>query len=153
MTFDVDSFLSSTINEVNDTKIVNTPPGDYQATIGDVKVEPWNSRDGTKSGLKLLYNAAITDPAVVAVTGRTPTKVRGEIMLDLTESGSLDMSKGKNIRLGKLREAVGMNTAGRPFSFLALDGQMLMVKVGNRPNPEDSSIVYDEIKAVTKIGS
>lgn len=150
-TFDVSSFLAQTITEANDTKIVNVPPGEYNATIKNVEVKQWTAKDGSSAGLKLAFMASIDDPAVTVVTGRAPTNVKAELMLDLTDAGNLDNGKGKNVRLGKLREAVRQNTPGAPFSFLALEGQMVKVKISQRPDPNDSSIVYDEVKAFAPV--
>jgi hypothetical protein len=71
-------------------------------------------------------------------------KVPQDVMLDLTDSGQLDMAKGRNVRLGRLREALDLNAPGRPFSFAMIQGRMAKVKVGHRVDGED---IYAEVRA------
>jgi hypothetical protein len=60
------------------------------------------------------------------------------------------MGKGKNVSLGRLREATGLNEKGRPFGFRMLVGQMARVRVKHRPDNKNPEIVYAEVDAVTK---
>jgi len=69
-------------------------------------------------------------------------------MLDLDSQGRVDMSKGKNIGLGRLREAVGKNNEGEQFSFSMLPGLMAKIAVTHRINGEDT---FAEVKAVAKL--
>lgn len=151
MTFDVNSFMNAQFEGENDTKLIPCPIGEYQATLKDVKLVEWSKQDGSASGLKFQARAEITDPNVTKVTLRDPTNVRYEFMLDLTPEGGLDMGRGKNVRLGQLREAVGLNSKGQSFSFPMIEGRMVKVKVTQRPDPNDSSIVYDQIGKVTAV--
>lgn len=147
MSFDPNTFLNSTYEEANDTKIVPCPAGEYLAIADKVEVKPWTSRDGSSSGLKLAILWDIQSDDAKAIVGRDSVKVPQDQMLDLTDTGALDMGKGRNVGLGRLREALGMNAPGEPFSMGAIQGRMAKVVVSHRPNGED---LYAEIKKVAK---
>lgn len=146
--FNPDVFLQSTVTEVNDTKKVPTPVGEYVAVADEVKCRPWQSKDGSQSGLALDIIWLIDDQNVKTLLGRDKVTCKQGIMLDLLENGALDMGKGKNVGLGRLREATGLNVPGQPFSPLMIQGRVAKVKVSHRVDGED---IYDEIKAVAKL--
>ena len=151
-TFDPNTFLNTTLTESNSTVAVPCPPGEYHAVTTEVPKfrENQGTKDPTKSYLSLDVLWEISDPAVVEVTSRNPTKVRQSILIDRNEAGGIDVAKGKNVALGRLREALGMNEPGKPFSFTNLAGQSAKVTVVNRPDPNDPDRVYDEVKAVAR---
>lgn len=147
-TFNPDLFLQTTVNEANDTKVTPCPVGEYMATIDAVKPRQWQSKDGTSSGISLDVTWSIDDANAKAIVGRDDCLVKQGVMLDLTEQGQLDMGKGKNVGLGRLREATGTNVAGQPFSFTQLLGQSARVIVEHRVSGEDT---FSEIKKVAKL--
>jgi hypothetical protein len=148
MSFDAQSFLDAAVSGTNDTKLIPVPVGEYQAFVDSVEPRPWQSKDGTKSGIALDVFWSIEDADVKAFLGRDSVKVKQGIMLDLTPQGGLDMSKGKNIGLGRLREAVGKNEPGQSFSFNQLPGLMAKVSVTHRVVSDD---VFAEVKGVAKL--
>jgi hypothetical protein len=145
MTFDPATFLNQSFDEALDTKVVPCPVGEYLGLAEKVEVKPWAARDGSSSGLKVEIVWDIQDENAKAVTGRDPVRVRQQQMLDLTDTGQLDFAKGKNVGLGRIREALGLNTPGEPFSFAMIQGRMAKVKVSHRASGED---LYDEVKAI-----
>lgn len=147
MTFDPSTFLNQTFDEALDTKMVPCPVGEYLGLSEKAEIKPWAARDGSSSGLKLVIMWDIQDENVKAITNRDPTRVKQDQMLDLTETGELDFSKGKNVGLGRIREALGLNTPGEPFSIAMVQGRLAKVKVTHRPSGED---LYDEVKAIAK---
>ena len=56
------------------------------------------------------------------------------------------MGKGKNVALGRLREALGQNTPGKPWSFGMLVGQVAKVAVKHRIT--DAGDTFAEVKRV-----
>lgn len=145
MSFDPQSFLDLEVNGQNDTKLVPVPVGQYMAEI--VKIEP---RSITVEGEDRLVMAVTWhikgDDAKVATGIEKPT-VRQDLWIDRTEAGGLDMGKGKNVALGKIREAVGLNNPGSSFSFRMLQGRGANVYVSHRPDKKTGDI-YAEIKKV-----
>lgn len=148
--FDPTSFLDASINEANSTVSTPVPEGEYTAVVaGDPEVRQWTSKkDPSKSGLALDITWDIDDPGVKAALGRDKVTVRQGIMLDLNDSGGLDTGKGRNVSLGRLREAVGLNEAGKPFNFRMLAGRVAKVKVSHRV---EGDAVYAEVKGVARL--
>jgi hypothetical protein len=72
-------------------------------------------------------------------------------MLDLDPNGGLDMAEGKNVGLGRLREALGLNDPTESFSFNMLPGRMAKVRVGHREDSRDPEIKYAEVQAVVAL--
>lgn len=152
MNFDPNAFMQATIEGANSTRLIPWPVGDYHAHIVELKPKTGTIGKGerqgeTWAGLDVLFQS--DDPAINGALGRVPRSKLG-IFLDLTEQGMLDMGEGKNLGLGRLREACGLNDKNRAFSPQQLIGQHLIINIGHRTDPNDPSIVYDEVKAVRK---
>jgi hypothetical protein len=154
--FDAASFASMSFEGQNDTKLVPIPVGEYVGVITDIAVNTWQGKeDPTKSGLKLSatieLDKDLPEPGgstIGAVTGRDKNTVKHDVMLDVSADGKgLDMGKGKNVSLGRLREAVGLNNPGQPFSFQMLVGRPVKVMIAHRPYKED---LFAEVKGVAK---
>lgn len=147
--FDPNSFLDMQVSESNDTKVIPVPVGEYTAVISKVDCRTWQSKkDPSMSGLTLDVTYDIDDQNVKSLLGRDKITVRQGIMLDLSESGGLDMGKGKNIGLGRLREATDLNVQGQPFSFNMLAGRVAKVAVSHRIDGEN---IFAEVKTVAHI--
>ncbi len=146
MSFDPSTFLNQSVDQALDTTVIPCPVGEYPAIAEKVDVKQWAARDGSSSGLKLEILWDIQDEAAREVTGRPTVRVPQQQMLDLTEGGELDLAKGKNVGLGRIREALGLNTPGEPFSFAMIQGRMAKVSVSHRPYEGD---LFAEIKRVT----
>lgn len=148
--FDVNQFTDMQINEANDTVLRPVPEGEYIAIIASYEVRPWTGKeDPTKSGVALDIQWEIDDAALQADLGRKP-KVKHGVMLDLSEDGQgLDMGKGRNVGLGRLRQALGLNVPGKPFSFSQLPGQAARIAVKHRQDKNDPEKVYAEVREVT----
>lgn len=146
-TFDPTVFMNSTIEEANSTEQVPVPEGEYLAIADKVEIVPWASKDGSSSGLKAQIIWDVQDDAVKQLLDRSKVTIRQDQMLDLTEAGNLDMGKGKNVGLGRLRTAVDLNTPGQPFAFSMIQGRMAKVLVKHRVA---NDTIYAEVKGVAK---
>ena len=145
--FDPNSFFEQVITEVGSTEAVPIPAGEYLATIDRKEVTTWQKKDDPSvSGLKLKITWSLEDQAVRELLGRDKVVVSQDIMLDITETGSLDMGKGRNVELNRLRAAVDLNVSG--FSFHQLDGRMARVTVKQDQDKNDPSKFYARVKAV-----
>lgn len=145
MSFDPSTFLNTTFDEALDTKVVPVPVGEYIALAEKVDVKEWSKADGSSSGLKLEILWDVQDESVKELLGRDTIRVVQQQMLDLTDTGQLDFSKGKNVGLGRIREALGLNTAGEGFSFAMIQGRLAKVKVSHRPYNDE---LFAEVKAI-----
>ena len=147
--FSPEQFLDMQVTESNDTKTIPVPVGEYTAVAEEVKCRQWQSKkDPSMSGLALDIKWSIDDAAVKELLGRDFVTVNQGIMLDLTDSGGLDMGKGRNIGLGRLREALGLNAPGQPFSFMMVSGRVAKISVSHRIDGEN---IYAEVKGVAKM--
>ncbi len=146
--FDPQSFLDASITSALDTKVIPVPVGEYMGIIEKVVPRQWTSKDGTSSGIAIDIFWLVEDEAVKAELGRTTVTCKQGIMLDTTPQGGLDTTKGKNIGLGRLREALGFNAEGQTFSFAMLPGAAAKINVQHRINGEDT---FAEVKAVAKM--
>lgn len=130
--FDPQVLLSATTEQASERR-APLPVGEYTATIGEITARQWNSRDGTKSGVALDIPLLIEVPAEVqADLGLNSTLTfKDGIMLDLTETGGIDYSKGKNGRLRLYRDALDMNKAGEPFAPTLMQGRYIKVRISH----------------------
>lgn len=149
-TFDPTTFLNQSFEGSNDTKITPCPAGEYLGIADRVEIVPWASDKKGTSGLKARILWDIQDDNVRQLLGREKILAPQDIMLDLTETGELDMGTGKNTRLGRLREALGLNAPGEAFSFGMIQGRMATVNVKHRPDQNDPETVYAEVDRVAK---
>ena len=144
--FNPDELLTSVFEGANSTASNPIPEGQYNATCSKVEVRQWQSKaDPSKGGYILSTTWNILDD-ISEQTGRDKNSARYEVFLDITPEGKLDMARGKNTRLGRLREAVNLNQPGQSFSFSMLEGQTAIVEVKHRISGEE---IYAEIKGVT----
>ena len=145
--FDPNTFLEQVVAEVGSTEAVPIPAGEYFAFIDKKEVTSWQKKDDPSvSGLKLKVTWALEDAAVKELLNRDKVTVTQDIMLDLTDSGSLDMGKGRNVELNRLRAAVDLNVSG--FTFHQLDGRMARVTVKQDQDKNDPQKFYARVKAV-----
>ena len=147
--FDPESFLDLEIEGANDTRLIPIPVGEYIATVekGD-KVREIKSKDGTDTFYSLPIVWRIDDPSVLEATQRDKVTIRADIFLDILPSGALDMGKGKNVQLGKYREALGLNDPTRPFSMRMFINRAAKIKVGQRAHKETGELM-PTVQAVT----
>jgi hypothetical protein len=147
--FDPSTFLDATITEPS-TKRLPLPAGrDFVGVIGEVKMRTWQGKtDPTKSGIVADVPITIDLSAYPDVAIGTPqVTLTDGVMLDLTEGGMIDTSPGKNGKLRRYREALNMNEAGKPFSFRAMQGRTIRVKIKHEPYEGE---VYDKVDSVAK---
>jgi hypothetical protein len=146
--FDPSQFLDTQLTETNDTKVTPVPEGEYTAVVKEITSRTWSSKsDPTKSGVTLDLIWSLDDSNVRQLLGRDEVTVKQGVMLDLTDAGGLDMGKGRNVGLGRLREAFDLNKPGVPFSPSMFAGRVAKVSVKHRIVDEN---IYAEVKAVAK---
>lgn len=155
MSFNPDAFLDMSVDVELSTQTIPVPTGTYPAVCQGIVGKPWQSKkDPSKSGYMLDLTWEIADESVAALVGRPVVKVKQTIMLDMTEDGQLITTKGSNVGLGRLRAALGMNEAGRPFSIRAVVGQAANVTVTHRPDTRDGvepGAVFAEVSQVSSL--
>lgn len=146
--FNPDSFMNSTSTEANDTQYTPVPEGEFQATIDKVEAKVVG-QETPRPILNVTWKTS--DESVKNATGRAENSVRQTIWLDVTESGGLDFGKGKNVGLGKLRDALGQNKPGQAWAPGMLVGGVAKIKVKHSIDKRDQVTVNAEVSAVTKL--
>lgn len=150
--FDPATFLNTTFSDANATVLVPCPPGEYIAMIDDVKARAPAKADGSPM-LDVYWKIdGAQYPDVKSKTGRDTIRVRQTCFLDFDDNGALSFADGKNVQLGRVRDAVGQNQKGQPWQPAMLKGGGALIRVTNRPSgkPGDDTI-YDDVGGVTKL--
>lgn len=152
--FDANAFMNAVFTEATDTKLTPCPAGEYQAQIEKIEPKSGTISKGERIGepwasLNIAYT--VSDQAVAAITGRDKCTVYQSVMLDLTPQGGLEQGPGKNINLGRVREACNLNNPGQSFSPNQLIGQMVRVSVRHVPSFRDPSMLVAEVNGVTRL--
>lgn len=106
------------------------PVGDYNAVIGEITVAEYQNKKTGETGYRLVVPLSVSVPPGSIPGFESPElKLTDSVMLDVTDSGGIDIAPGKNSRLRQYREATGMNQAGIQFSPRKLIGQPILVKI------------------------
>lgn len=132
MSFDPTLFLQQGQKGVaNSTFVPQCPPGDYSGVIDSLKAEQFPGvKDPSKTYTKVKFGIAVQDPGVQALLKRDKIVVFHDFLLEMTEDGSgIDMGEGKNVGLGRIREATGLNTPGQEWNFGMFVGRPLKVHI------------------------
>lgn len=147
----LDSLMSSPMAAALDTNIKPYPIGEYVAQIGteedsvkimDGTVKKEGSANFGKPWYNLVIKMEITDPGLKQSMGRDKLPLRHSIMLDV-ENGRLTEGEEKNVGLGKLMKAAGINAVGA--TIMDLKGKTIKVKIKHRPDPVDPTVIYSEV--------
>lgn len=130
--FDPKLLLDATTDQANSTERIPVPAGEHLSVIENVDVRAGNKDGKDWAFLDVTYN--IDSQQVKETLGRQKVVLTQGIGLDFTPTGGLDYSKGRNVNLGRLREATGLNVPGQPFSFRMLVGKPLKIVVNHSPD-------------------
>lgn len=140
MSFDTNSFLSTETTDSTSTEYVPFPEGEFNAVVDGLDLR-------TPKGNTILdVNWRVDSPENEETNGKV---VRQSIFLDMLESGAMDSSPGKNVQLGRLREALGQNQKGRPWSPNMMLGQVALISTKQRTGPEGQ--IFTDVKNVAKL--
>lgn len=152
--FNPDLFMQTSVEGKNATQRIPFPVRKYPGVIKEVVVR---QSPGVKDPTAVWTFCDLTvtlsvPPELLEQTGRRNSDLRFSFLLDVLtndkgETIGLDMGKGKNIQLGRLREALGQNT-GDAWNFGKLRGAgPLMWQVKHRM---EQGVPLDEIDSFTK---
>lgn len=120
MSFDPQLFLQQGQKAVaNATFVPQCPPGDYPMVIDSLKAEQFSGvKDPSKTYTKIKFGFDVQDEGVKAQLKRDKVLVYHDFLLEMTEDGSgIDMGEGKNVNLGRIRAACGLNQPGVEWNF------------------------------------
>ena len=144
--FDPNSFLNTEVTESNATVYTPIPEGEFPAVIK--KINPRVLTDG-RAVLDVTWT--VKDDAVSEEVGMAEPMARQTLWLDLTESGMLDFGKGKNVQLGRLRDALGQNVSGKPWQPGMLVGGAGKIKIKHSIDRRDGVTIQADVAAVAPL--
>lgn len=151
MPFDVEQFLHVELSKPMSTEYPVIPEGEYRLIIKKHSLVKNRSKESGDEFLSLNLDMEVDDDRVREATQMEHPSVRYSFIIDLFTDPqgrtSIDEREKKNIKLGRLREAIGRND--KAFQFSMLDGQVVMGQVKNKPG-EDGQI-YNNVTAVRKL--
>lgn len=147
--FEPEAFLDAAI----DRPLTKRPPAPagrpLTAVIQKPKIRSWSSEKGgvSRSGYAadIPLEISLTGADAEAV-GQDRVVVTDSIFLDVTPSGGLDMSPGKNRGLRRYFEATGLNKPGSSLNSLA--GRMLKVVLRHELASDGSGDVYERVDSI-----
>ena len=145
-TFNPDTFLNTEVSSATATAYVPVAEGEFTGSIK--KIAPRVLNDG-RAVLDVTW--AVDDETTRQETGMAEPTVRQTIWLDLTESGSLDFGKGRNVGLGRLRDALGQNETGKPWQPGMMVGGVAKNKVTHSIDKRDNETIQAGVGSVAKL--
>lgn len=156
MPFDAEAFLNSaSVDAPLSTVTIPIDEGNYKAMIKEIKInEPQMINKGPRAGQMgspvLDVTWALLDDALKAKLERDEVLVHQTVWLDIDQTGNLDTGKGKNVDLGRLREALGVND--RPGNaFQNLTGGLALLKIGQVADADNPEQKYARVKRVAAL--
>ena len=154
--FNPNTFLSMETTETLQTKYTPIPSGEYEAFVDDVKADTIKTQQGERPIMRVafrLMGQAIDDYRVaMKLSADAPLVVRQDYWLDLNESGGFDIGPNKNVKLGMLRDILGQNKPGQPWSPVMMKGQgPILVQVGIQIDKRDGETERNEVKRIGRV--
>ena len=150
--FDTGDFFNQRSSGGLDTKFPKVDAGDYPAIIKKFAGRSYPKKDDPSQEVHLVdVTFSVEDERQKEVTGLKEPTVRMTLFLDIVD-GKLDTSKGKNVQLGRLLEAVGLNQGD--WSWNDLVGRPCMIHVDHTPDerPGQQGEFFANATKVGKLG-
>lgn len=142
-TFDPATFLASEVAGEMEINYTPVPAGDYVSMIDDITARQVTTDRGTSIVLDVTH--LIDNPEVAEKLGMERLTVRQGLFLDVEPNGAIALGPNKNVKLGRLRAAVGQNGAG-PWNFAMLKGAgPLRLGISVVPDKKDPSIPRNQV--------
>jgi hypothetical protein len=145
--FNPDQFLAASVTTAHDTKIARVPDGIYDGQVKKLEFRTLEASADNPERTIMEVIWSVLDPKVKEITGIEEPTVRQSIWLDLGPTGALLTDKGKNVGLGKLREALGQNKQGKAWAPSHLVGGRAKISVKGVTNKKDGEI-YAQVEKV-----
>ena len=142
-TFDPDTFLGTETDQAMDTHFKPIPEGEYTAMIDTVIAKEVNDTPV----LDVTY--VITDDELKVTMNMDRVSVRQSIFVDMEADGRIALGSNKNVKLGKLREALGQNSGNWSPRMLVGAGPV-RIKTINKPDKDDPETIYSNVRRGTK---
>jgi len=154
-TFSVEMFQDLVAEGAMSTKFEPIPEGEYEAVVEEVEAQVLETDDGPRPTLRLTWK--IIGPDVEKLQeqlGRQQLTVSQTVFLDIDEvdgKAVLSTAKGKNVQLGRIREALGQNT-GKKWSISMLQGAgPAIIQVKHSAAKDDPERIFANVRNVRSL--
>lgn len=148
--FNPEQFLGTTTDETGETTFTPVPVGEWTGQIKKVEARSGTAQSTGRPWYSLDVIWSVLDDEVKTRTRMEEPTVRQSLFLDVNEGGQLAWGTNKNVRLARLRAAVGQNRSGKPWAPSHLEGQMAKIRVTHRPHQETGDPMA-EVSAVSAL--
>jgi len=143
-TFDPNVFLSQEIKGANETKYTPIPKGEFKAYVDDLGMDEYNGQP------ILIVTWAIMSDELKKTLGLEKPTIQDRLFLDY-ENGALSFGPNKNVKLGRIREAVGQNDPKAKWTFNSLRGAgPVAIMVDHKPNKDNPEEIFPRITRYAK---
>lgn len=144
--FNPEQFMQSSVTGAMSTEIIPIPEGEYNGIIQKVDAR-LVGKDKDRAVMDVFY--LVDDEEVRKTTGMEKPSIRQTVWLDINENGGLDVAEGKNVGLGRLREAVGQNDPTREWAPSMLQDQVVKILVKHSMGEgENAGKIYANVTQV-----
>ena len=141
--FDPATFMNQETEGPMETRYTPLPEKDYTATIGDGENDVVVRKAEDSILLDVTY--VVHDAELAEKMGMERLSVRQGIFLDVGANGVIELGPNKNVKLGRLREALGQNKPG-PWNFAMLRGAgPILISVTIKPDKDDPTVQYNRV--------
>lgn len=146
--FDPNKFMQSNFNGKLDTVIPTLPEDDYRVIVDGVEHRTATVDGETRHILRVRWK--LVDANQLIAIDRKAASVNHDLWLDLTPDGGLDEGEGKNIGLGQMLEALGLN--GQPWSPGSLVGQgPVIARIAPRENKKKPGEYFNDVRRLVRL--
>ncbi len=150
MAFNSEQFLSTVISQSASTKSIAVPEGDFVAVVTKIGVRSIKMDDEDRVIFEVTWEPSDPSGIIESTTGRKKNTVRQGVFLDLTPEGGIDLAKGMNVSLGRLRDALGQNKDGEPWNFQMVMGRTARIYVSHKIDNKTGD-VYANVEKVAAL--
>lgn len=137
--FDPNVFLNQELSGSNETKFTPIPEGDEKAWIDDLGMDSYD--DPVRGNVPILIiTYALTDDTgkLKELLQMDKPTVQDRLFLDLNPDGTIAFGPNKNVKLGRVREAVGQNDPKKKWQFNMLRGAgPVLLKIDHTYNKQN----------------
>ncbi len=154
-TFDPETFMDTSFDQGSmSTSIILPPAQDWTASISKLTARKFTMKDSGEDRATLDIQWCIENESCQKATNQDKSFAKQTLWLDFKTVNSqtvLDFDEGKNVGLGRLREALGQNKKGAKWQPGMLLGGVGLIKVIHRPDKNDPETKYAEVTRVAAI--
>lgn len=148
--FNPETFMNTEVDQSNVTTYTPIPEGEYMGFIDEAQAVEVNG------SMAIDLTWVLTDEELKKKLSMERVTVRQRIFIDLDDAMNIEFGENKNVRLGRLRDALGQNKPGRKWqpSMLRGAGPAVLKIVQNagkdKITGEPTGDIFSNVVAVAK---